>query len=610
MKFYKVVIVVIFLMSFLLVGCQNNTNETLNEANLNQGSEENNLEVENQDVTEAVEANTLSSLDVAYLMGNGTNLGNTMEAYGRTEVGLTADVSAYETIWGQPVTTKAMIEGMKASGFDTLRIPVAWTNTMDYENGDYTISQDYMDRVQTIVDYALDANMYVIINDHWDGGWWGMFGSETEETQNKAHALYEAMWTQIATNFKDYPYQLIFESANEELGNRLNDRDVARDSGTLSEDECYTLTNTINQNFVDLIRSTGSYNSERFLLIAGYNTDIEMTVDDRFEMPNDPADKLLLSVHYYTPWSYCGTTGMATWGSEKNYTTMNDLFKQLSKFTDQGYGVVIGEYAVLTKADGSLKNNTYEFTNNLLDNCDLYGYVPLLWDTNAFFKKDALKIVDETLGQLYLNRSYQAQSDLSKEDVVNQAKSNMAAALELAIENDALTTGPVLDGSEQAVAWLMFNSLDYSVTYSVGDAYDPTLKTEGVTAADLVIEGPGTYTVGLDFTNTYLGYADSTVFSALGLSNGELLFPDYIINIKEIKINDEVYAMKGVPYTTSDDEVCTRVNLYNGWVSDIDLKTARFTNPNVANFLSAKLIDPNEVNEIKTIYVTFEYGPK
>ena len=86
----------------------------------------------------------LTSLEVVTLMGNGINLGNTMEAYGRGAFGTTAAVSSYETYWGQPVTTQEMITAMKNAGFDSLRIPVAWTNAMDYENGDYTIREDYL----------------------------------------------------------------------------------------------------------------------------------------------------------------------------------------------------------------------------------------------------------------------------------------------------------------------------------------------------------------------------------------------------------------------------------------------------------------------------------
>ncbi|MFA5290593.1 MAG: glycoside hydrolase family 5 protein, partial [Candidatus Izemoplasmatales bacterium] len=377
---------------------------------------------------------TMSSLEVVFYMGNGTNLGNTMEAFGRTTIGTDQDVSAYETLWGQPITTAAMISGMKAAGFDTLRIPVAWTNTMDIDNDDYTIRQDYLERVAEIVNYALDAEMFVIINDHWDGGWWGMFGASSQSIRNKAWAIYDSIWTQVGNYFKDYSYRLIFESANEELGNRLNDA-INEINGVLTENECYEQANAINQEFVDIIRSQGGKNADRFLLIAGYNTDIEMTYDNRFNMPTDSAtDKLLLSVHYYTPWTYCGSSGDASWGTENHYNTQNTLLEKMTKYTDMGYGIVFGEFAVLTKSDGSLKNNTVDFIRNFLDNCDKYGYVPVLWDTNAFFIREELEIFDEELASLYHERSFTQQFSLSYAEVISQAETSMAHYLQLAIQ--------------------------------------------------------------------------------------------------------------------------------------------------------------------------------
>lgn len=555
----------------------------------------------------------LTAIEIAKHMGNGTNLGNTMEAYGRTTIGFDAEVSEYETIWGQPITTAEMLQGMKDAGFDSIRIPVAWTNTMDLDSGDYTINPAYLDRVEEIVNYALDADMIVVINDHWDGGWYGMFGSATEATRNQAMELYTTMWTQVGERFQDYPYSVILESANEELGSRLNDADLAADSGTLSEDECYEMNTVINQAFVDTIRSQGGNNKDRFLLIAGYNTDIYKTCDERFQMPVDTVDdKLLLSVHYYTPWSYCGTTGDVTWGTEKNYNEMNELLAMMTKFTDQGYGIIFGEYAALTKADGSLKNNTIEFTKNFLDNCDLYGYVPMLWDTNAFFLKNELKMIDEELATLFLERNYEAQAEMTDEDIQAAAQASMDAAIEVAIANDIIAAengGPVLNGDEDAIAWIMFSSNDWGVTYSVGDMYDPTSTTGGLVATDVEIEEAGTYTVGLDFTGVDGGFANSCAFSAIGISNGELLFPGYIINIKEVLVNGESYELKGVPYTTADDDICTRVNLYNGWVSEIDQEKARIANENLRPGLSATILDPQTLGNIETLSITFEYTP-
>lgn len=317
---------------------------------------------------------SMTALELTTYMGNGINLGNTMEAYGHGYPGINESPSTYETLWGQPITTAEMILEMKNAGFDSIRIPVAWTNTMDYRNGDYTISSAYLERVEEIVNYALAADMFVIINDHWDGGWWGMFGSASDETRKQAMDLFTSMWTQVGTYFKDYPHQLIFEVANEELGTRLNETSIAQDSGYLSENETYQVTNQINQKFVDLIRGIGGKNEDRFLLVAGYNTDIERTMDNRFVMPKDVvSDKLLLSVHYYTPWNYCGTDSVNNWGTEQEYNIQNELLAKMTKFTEQGYGIVFGEYGVLPKSDGSIKKDTINFLANFHDNMEQIG---------------------------------------------------------------------------------------------------------------------------------------------------------------------------------------------------------------------------------------------
>ncbi|WP_454192521.1 cellulase family glycosylhydrolase [Paenibacillus sp. Marseille-Q7038] len=550
----------------------------------------------------------ITALDVAKLMGNGINLGNTMEAYGHLSLGVDAEPSAYETLWGQPVTTKEMLIAMKEAGFDSIRIPVAWTNAIDYESGDYTIKKAYMDRVEEIVNYALDADMYVVINEHWDGGWWGMFGSATSETREKAMDLYVSMWSQIAERFQDYSDKLIFESGNEELGSRLNDVDVSKDSGALTEDERYETTNKINQTFVDIIRGSGGNNPKRFLLIAGYNTNIMATLDSRFQMPKDSiANRLLVSVHYYDPWSYAGSEDLASWGSESEYKSQNDILAKMTKFTDQGYGVIIGEYGALPTKDGAIKENTTDFTQNILDNSDLYGYVPMLWDTSSFFVRKDLKINDEGLAKLFKEKSYSAQSSLSDEEIKENARKSLELGISKGKEYDKNYVGPILNGDEKAVAWIMYNSNDNKVSYSAGDTYSPTSKTEGVVASDVEIKGPGTYTVSLDFTGTTEGFANSVLFSAIGISNGELLFPKYMVTIKDVKINGVPYQMTGVPFTTTDDKKTTRVNLHNPWMGSIPVE-ARLPEGDLSN-ISATVLDNKTLGEVETISVTLDYGP-
>lgn len=589
------------------------TDETVTdatEATDEAGQAESVEQTENAEQTEAAGDDgsvreELTALEVAKLMGNGTNLGNTMEAYGHVELGVSAEVSAYETYWGQPETTQEMLNGMKEAGFDSIRIPIAWTNAMDFESGDYTIGEAYLDRVEEIINYARNASMYVIINDHWDGSWWGMFGSSKEEDREKAMEMYVSMWIQIAERYKDYSDYLIFESGNEELGDRLNDIDICKDSGSLSEDECYATTNEINQTFVDTIRSTGGNNEQRFLLIAGYNTDIDKTCDDRFVMPTDSAkDKLLVSVHYYTPWSYCGTASVENWGTVKDYEEQNTLLGKLSKFTKQGYGVIIGEYAVIPAEEGTIKDNTVEYVNNFLDNCDLYGYVPMLWDCSNFYIRKDLKFVDEELAEVYKNRSVLAQAELSEEQIQENAQKNMEDALANAPETFSLDIN--IEDLDGAIAWIMFNSQDWVVTYSAGDIYNPDSITAGVVATDVEITGEGTYTVALDFTGTDAKAATSTAFSALAISNGELLYPGYIVDIKEVLVNGEPYELTAKPYTTSDDGKCTRVNLYNEWVGDIPAG-ARTVDGKTGD-VSAVVVDQADLGSIETIEITFDYA--
>ena len=549
----------------------------------------------------------LTAVELVKLMGNGINLGNTMEAYGRASYGTTGTVPNYETFWGQPVTTQEMISAMKASGLDTIRIPVAWTNAMDFEKQDYTIKEEWLNRVEEIINYALNEEMYVIINDHWDGGWWGMFGSAQESTRQQAMDMYVSMWTQIANRYKEYSDYLIFESANEELGNRLNDTDIATDSGALSESQCYEMTNRINQTFVDTVRATGGNNTQRFLLIAGYGTDIEDTCDSRYIMPTDTAQsKLLVSIHYYTPFSYCGSASLPNWGTIKQYNQQNELLGMMSKFTEAGYGVVFGEYAVALNGDGSVKDNTCDFLNNFLNNCDLYNYCPLLWDCSSLFVRRSLSWLDQDVEALFKSRSYAAQSELSEETIQANARAAMAAALEAAPESlDASTPGGA--ASDEAIAWLMFNSNDWNVTYSVGDEYSPSEKTEGLKAVDAKITGVGTYTVSLDFTGTGAGYANSTVFCALGIANGEQLYPGYVIDVVDLQINGQSYVLTAEPYTTSDDGKCTRLNIYNAWVKSIPDEARNYDGD--LSDVSACIVDNNELGNITSISLTFEYKP-
>ncbi len=582
----------------MLAGC-GQTTDTSSESTADTADNATEIVTAKISPEEEEKISSMTSLEMIRAMGNGINLGNTLEAYNHKGYIGGGNPDGFETGWGQPYTTAEMIQGMKNAGFDTIRIPVAWTNGMNYESGYYTIDERLMNRVETVVNYALDADMYVIINDHWDGSWWGMFGSEDMAVRDKALEMYKSMWTQIGGNFKDYSHRLIFESANEELGDRLNDKDVTGSEGVLSKNECYETTNMINSEFVKLIRSQGGNNADRFLLIAGYNTDIAMTCDERFRMPEDTAEsKLLLSVHYYTPWDYCGTESVDHWGSPRDYKEQNDLFKKLSKFSEQGYGVVIGEYAVMQK-NGGLKPDTDKFYANVLDNCDLYDFCPVLWDCSNFYKRVTNTLADETIAELFSSRRYENENK-DTDTVKAEAKARIDETAQAA-SDEQMASIEYPPSDDAAIAWIMYASSDYGVSYSVGDSYDPTSCTTGVKAQNAQITGEGTYTVSLDFSDC--GMAKGVSFAALGISNGEQLFPGHTYTVDEILINGEAYEMTGKGYTCSDDEKCTRVNLYNGWVNTVP-DDARTADGDMTD-CSPQIMQLTDGKRVKTISVTF-----
>ena len=557
----------------------------------------------------------LTALEATRLMGNGINLGNTLEACDNN-VGIKTNTPlSYETYWGQPKTTQAMIDGMKAAGFDTIRIPVAWmTNATHLYEGDYTIDAGYMDRVEEVVRYARKAGMYVIINDHWDGGWYAMFGSESAETRALAMEAYKGMWQQIAERFRDYSDYLIFESANEELGGRFDENSPLYCSDSvvtyLTDDERYALTNEINQTFVDVVRATGGNNATRFLLIAGYSTDINQTCDDRFQMPKDTADsKLMVSVHYYDPWSYCGASSAVSatkWGKVSDYEYMDQQLAKMTKFTEAGYGVVIGEYGALPCSDG-LKDNTLAYHTAFLDACTKYNLTNCLWDCSGLYKRVSQTFADDDILAMYQEKRQANEEGQDYADVQAAAAAEAAAAAAEAPVT-FLQDAVVVD-DQTALAWIMWNDGSWALTHSVGDTYNADAISEGLVATNAIITGEGKYTVGLDFTGTAQGYSASVAFAAIGISNGEALYPNYLVNIKEVRINGEIYRLKGRAYTTSDDGVCTRVNLYNEWVTSVP-KTARLPGGNLAGATPTP-INRNDavIAEIKTIEIDFEYVP-
>ena len=317
----------------------------------------------------------------------GWNLGNTLDVCqadrdgdGKINEHVEAGEKVDETLWGNPKATKELFTSLKKNGVNAVRIPVTWRDHMD-SNGN--IDREWMDRVQQVVDYAYSQGMYVIINVHHDGGGDPKFGAwiieESQKDYNTFLKKYKNVWKQIAERFKNYSDYLIFESMNEVGFDTLYNKNKA---------DAYNLINKINQDFVDIIRATGGNNAERHLLIAGYYTDIERTCDSLYKMPDDKAERCILSVHYYTPWDFCTCDIKHTWGTNSEVRQMETLIGKMKKnFVDKGIPVIIGEYA----ASGSDLSSCIFFIEKLNKLCSDYGIATFIWDSGRQVNRKTYK---------------------------------------------------------------------------------------------------------------------------------------------------------------------------------------------------------------------------
>lgn len=330
----------------------------------------------------------LNQSQIVEAMGPGWNLGNQLESV--------TDNVPEETNWGNPVITEKLIQSVKAAGFKSIRIPVSYFAKID-DDKDYTINSKWLDRVQEVVNYCIKNDLYAVINIHGDGyntidgGWLLCNGKNQTEIKKK----YKKVWKQIAERFKNYDEHLLFESMNEEF------------DGSYSEPnkEYYQNINDYNQIFVDTVRKTGDNNTKRWLIIPGWNTNIDYTAGDYgFKLPTDQyrnksidkeEQRIMISVHYYSPWDFCGGENcvITQWGNEaddpsKTSTTCDETYmkNQLNlmktTFADKGYPVFIGEYGSINKTSYDSENEYYRayFARKLCQLSRKNGCIPMYWD--------------------------------------------------------------------------------------------------------------------------------------------------------------------------------------------------------------------------------------
>ena len=335
-----------------------------------------------------------TAFETAASISMAVNIGNTLEAIGG------------ETAWGAAKINADYIRSIRESGFDAVRLPVAWYNHSDKNT--LKIDEDWMKRVDEVVQLCIANGLYVFMNIHWDEGWMELnidsYSADVDRIQRE-------LWTQIADRFKDYDKHLVFCGANEA------GKDTQASADAL---KAYM------QTFIDVVRASGSNNANRVLVVQAPGTDIDRAVKYcTGNMPTDNvADRMMLEVHCYDPsdftllqndgewgadskvryfWGqdfHTGTDRDCTWGEENHIDTQMQKLK--TNFVDKGIPVIIGEFGcgrrrtfLATIDEARHRASRCYYHSYIVKSAKNHGAVPFLWDTpNEMFNRQTGTVID------------------------------------------------------------------------------------------------------------------------------------------------------------------------------------------------------------------------
>ena len=249
-----------------------------------------------------------------------------------------------------------MIDKVKEGGFNAIRIPITFYNHID---NDGNIQSEWLDRVEEIVNYVLDNDMYCIINVHHDVGVNAWINADFDKMDENSEVL-KNLWEQIAYRFKEYDNKLLFEGFNEILN--------SDNEWKYPSNDCFVAVNKLNQVFVDTVRSTGGNNKSRFLIVTPYAASTLSNITKKFELPKDSIEEhLIVDVHSYIQAS-----------------EFDDVASNLANtFIDNGIPVIIGEFGISNK-DTTLEERK-EYVDTVLKESKEIGITCFWWDNGGVF---------------------------------------------------------------------------------------------------------------------------------------------------------------------------------------------------------------------------------
>jgi len=357
----------IVLFGFVIITCEDPDNDKINGDS-------------NSETPATVQTfDDISAAELVAKIKIGWNLGNTLDTHS-TEAWYPSDVAGMEKAWNNPVTTKAMIDKLKSEGFNAIRIPVTWYKAAG-KAPDFAIRSDWMARVVEVVNYAIDNDMYVLLNTHHDEHIFKFTNAEKTASLN----AFKKIWTQIAETFKNYNEKLIFEGLNEPRTIGTN----YEWSGGNAEERANL--NEHYQAFVDTVRASGGNNTKRILMVNTHAASASSAAVNGLTIPTDSANtknKIIVSIHAYSPYMFAHEYpgGQAVWSKDNPddvFGITNAIDPVYNRFVKNGIPVIIGEFGCREEKAASSRAEWSEYYVKYARN---KGIACFLWDDGGWFK--------------------------------------------------------------------------------------------------------------------------------------------------------------------------------------------------------------------------------
>lgn len=319
-------------------------------------------------------------------LGNGINLGNSLDAHGASKHKETPTVEDYETYWHNPPISDALLQAVKEAGIELVRIPVTWEEHLD-EDG--RVDASWIDRVDHVVRSALDLGLYVIVDTHHES--WLDLSADREAAERK----FAELWEQIASRFADCGEKLLFEGVNEP---RLRGGELEWTGGN---ENLRDRVDRLNQLFVKTVRSSGGQNNEeRWLLLATYANQADEEALRALILPDK---RCIASVHLYEPYDFCQKdNGTAQWDPEgKGAKKLASAWERIRKcLTRRGIPVIITECGCIDKGNEADRVLWVQAFRKGAKSC----HAACIWWDNG----NEYRMLDRKTGKAYFPRLLQA----------------------------------------------------------------------------------------------------------------------------------------------------------------------------------------------------------